>query len=208
MKSLSIILPVHNGATFLEENVVHLLQWVPRFVHQFQMIIVDDGSLDGSADIAQNLAARFTQVEVVYHSCSHGEATAIKSGLARVKYDLTFIQATAEVEEKKIRAFLDNPAVLDNPSALGSPSGRQKPNTDDHLLARLMKWGMALKEHQGKTRLDIAATQESRCQEALPAKTRMTAPQYSSFPEKRLLEISRRDLETAKQPKNLTRTAF
>ncbi|MEC9094250.1 MAG: glycosyltransferase [Planctomycetota bacterium] len=67
MKSLFVILPVHNGRKNLDKIVKLLLELIPQLVQQFQIIMIDNGSVDGSAKVAQDVQARFIQIEVIYH---------------------------------------------------------------------------------------------------------------------------------------------
>ncbi len=50
---ISIILPVHNGAGFVDEAVRSMLQ---QSESRFELLLVDDGSSDGSAEILRRLA--------------------------------------------------------------------------------------------------------------------------------------------------------
>ena len=76
MKSLSLILPIHNGANRLRGNVQLLMELLPSLTNAFQLIIVDDGSDDGSGDIIAELAGKYPQLTAVFHSNRRGEKQA------------------------------------------------------------------------------------------------------------------------------------
>src|SRR4051794_33568080 len=59
VQSVSVIVPVHNGAEFLAEALNSLLAQTRR---PDQIIVVDDGSTDGSADVASRFGTEVTLV--------------------------------------------------------------------------------------------------------------------------------------------------
>lgn len=192
MKTLSIILPVHNQARSLERIVNDLMEFMPQRADRFEIIIVDDGSDDGTADIAADLSLRFANVLASYHGCRRGETAAIETGRQKVKYDLTFVQNEDEIEEKKIRSLLKNGTLTP------STQEAESLNTEDRLVERLMKWGMALKEYRSKGKAEIAAIEECYVEEATPETSHIDSPKYTSIPEKRLAALKSRDLENAR----------
>jgi len=73
--AISIIIPVYNEAEVLPEllDKVHALS-----LGQTEVIVVDDGSSDGSAETALNAGA-----SVVRHPYNIGNGAAVKSGIRR-----------------------------------------------------------------------------------------------------------------------------
>ena len=82
-KSLSLFFPVYNEVAVLEATVSGA---VAALKHQgiadFEIIIVDDGSRDGSAVLADQLAAAHPEVHVIHHATNGGYGAALKSGFA------------------------------------------------------------------------------------------------------------------------------
>lgn len=80
---VSVVLPAFNEAgnlTPLIEQVDAVLRVVdPRS----SIIVVNDGSSDGTADELRALQARFSSVDVVTHPVNRGFAAAMKTGIAR-----------------------------------------------------------------------------------------------------------------------------
>jgi glycosyltransferase involved in cell wall biosynthesis len=50
--TVSILLPVYNGAAYLRESLESILR---QTYHDFELIIIDDGSCDDSAQIIQSM---------------------------------------------------------------------------------------------------------------------------------------------------------
>lgn len=81
---ISCIMPVYNGDRWLKIAINSILQ---QTFTCFELIIVNDGSTDGSGDIIDAAAARDTRVTVI-HQPNQGIVAALNAGLAvaRGKY--------------------------------------------------------------------------------------------------------------------------
>lgn len=89
--SLSVVIPVHNGQSILTLAVGRILDVMPDLVGRFEVLIVDDGSNDGTEEAAWDLAARYTQVDYVRHPIPLGMAEAVRSGLEAVSGEYVLI---------------------------------------------------------------------------------------------------------------------
>ena len=63
MPLISVILPVYNGLEFLGEAVMSVL--AQKF-NDFELILVDDGSTDGSGALCDQLATTAPRVKVLH----------------------------------------------------------------------------------------------------------------------------------------------
>src|SRR2546427_3382564 len=78
---LSIVTPSYNQAAFLEETIRSVLE---QDYEPLEYVVVDDGSTDGSAEIAQRYADRLTLVQQE----NAGQPAAINRGFARTSGEL------------------------------------------------------------------------------------------------------------------------
>lgn len=85
---LSVVVPVFNEASTLEE-VVEKLQNVPCLL---EIIIVDDSSTDGTAEVARRLAELYPQVRSVRHQRNSGKTAALKTGFALTTGQVVIVQ--------------------------------------------------------------------------------------------------------------------
>ncbi|HEY3522610.1 MAG TPA: glycosyltransferase family 2 protein [Candidatus Limnocylindrales bacterium] len=86
---LSYFFPAHDEAENLEPLVDEALTTLPSIAEEFEIIAVDDGSTDGTAAIADRLAAAHPDVvRVVHHERNQGYGAALRSGLRASRFDL------------------------------------------------------------------------------------------------------------------------
>ena len=86
-RTLSILIPVYNEkATVLE--LVRRVEAVALPVAK-QIVIVDDGSTDGTREILQGLGGRAV---VVLHERNRGKGAALRTALARATGDIVIVQ--------------------------------------------------------------------------------------------------------------------
>jgi glycosyltransferase involved in cell wall biosynthesis len=87
--ALSYFFPAHDEAENIEGLVQEALAELGALAERFEIIAVDDGSTDGTAEIADRLAAEHPDVvRVVHHPLNLGYGSAVRSGLAAARYPL------------------------------------------------------------------------------------------------------------------------
>ncbi|MCB5292599.1 glycosyltransferase family 2 protein [Arthrobacter sp. SO3] len=79
---ITVVVPCYNYGRYLPEVVQSVLS--QERVHA-RVIIVDDASPDGSADVAEALAAADARITVVRHTQNQGHIATYNDGLARVE---------------------------------------------------------------------------------------------------------------------------
>ncbi len=78
--SLSVVVPAWNEAGNLEQLVRRCQEVLPGFTRRFEVILVDDGSRDGTREIADRLAGEDPRVRAIHHPFNLGYGAAQKSG--------------------------------------------------------------------------------------------------------------------------------
>ena len=86
---LSYFFPAHNEEANLEGLVEEALATLPSIADTFEIIAVNDGSKDRTAEIAARLAAAHPDVvRVVHHEVNRGYGGALRSGFEASRYEL------------------------------------------------------------------------------------------------------------------------
>ena len=85
--NVSVFFPVYNDERTVERVTEKAIAVLKEIADSYEVIIVDDGSPDRSGQIADELAAKHPFVSVVHHPKNLGYGAAVKSGLARARYE-------------------------------------------------------------------------------------------------------------------------
>ncbi len=88
--SLSVFFPCYNEQENVERTTLAALMACERLVDDFEVIIVNDGSKDGTGDVADWLAAEHRQVRAVHNSPNRGYGGALARGFREAKKDWIF----------------------------------------------------------------------------------------------------------------------
>ena len=101
---LSVIIPVYNEAQFLQEAVKQVLA-VER---ADEIIIVDDGSTDGTRDLYPEIEGWDDTIKVIYHDRNQGKGVAVRTGFEAATGDVYLIQdADLEYDPRDYEKLLD-----------------------------------------------------------------------------------------------------
>jgi len=84
---LSVIIPVYNEV----ESIGEILKRVRAAKLAHEIIVVDDGSLDGTRAVLEKVDGK-AKVRVILHEKNQGKGAAVRSGLAAARGDVLLIQ--------------------------------------------------------------------------------------------------------------------
>ena len=87
LPALSYFFPAHNEAANLRGLVEEALGVLPGLAERFEVVIVNDGSRDATAAIADELAAAHPEVRAIHHATNLGYGAALRSGFAASRFD-------------------------------------------------------------------------------------------------------------------------
>jgi glycosyltransferase involved in cell wall biosynthesis len=88
--SLSLILPAFNEGQNLSAAVEDAISALSHLALELEILIVDDGSSDATAEVGDRLAARHPVVRVIRHPVNRGYGAALRTGFAAARCDLVF----------------------------------------------------------------------------------------------------------------------
>jgi len=87
---LSVFFPAYNDSGTIASMVIRTVQTASKLTPDFEVIVVDDGSADGTADIADELARTYPQVRAVHHPINRDYGAALQTGFRSAKKELIF----------------------------------------------------------------------------------------------------------------------
>ncbi len=89
LSELSVFFPLYNE----EKNIVSLVRQalviLPQIAEKFEILLINDGSTDGTGKLAQELSQKYLSVRVI-HQKNLGYGGAVKTGLRSVRYEWVF----------------------------------------------------------------------------------------------------------------------
>jgi glycosyltransferase involved in cell wall biosynthesis len=101
---LSIVMPCFNERQTIREIVALVLEQP----YEIELIVVDDGSTDGTRDILRELATQHPEIRLVVHERNAGKGAALRTGIAHATGDVVLIQdADLEYDPREYAALLE-----------------------------------------------------------------------------------------------------
>ena len=105
-KGVTIFVPAFNEAANLEGTIEDVLA-ATAAVDDREIIVVDDGSTDGTGELADALATRSTCVRVLHNPTNFGLAAGYRRALAEARMEyFTFVPGDREVSAQSIKDIL------------------------------------------------------------------------------------------------------
>ncbi len=89
--SISVFFPAYNDAASLPCLIEKTFEVLEDHADDYEVIVVNDGSRDATAEVLQQLARRFSpRLRVITHEVNRGYGGALRSGFAAATKDLVF----------------------------------------------------------------------------------------------------------------------
>jgi glycosyltransferase involved in cell wall biosynthesis len=117
---LSYFFPAHNEEANLRGLVDEALETLPGLAETFEIVIVDDGSRDGTGAIADELTARYPGVvRTVHHPTNLGYGAALLSGFRAARHDLVaFTDGDRQFRVADLARLTERLAAADRPDVV------------------------------------------------------------------------------------------
>jgi len=133
--SISVVLPAYNEEENVGPAVMEAIEIAGPLADDYEVIVVDDGSRDGTADEVRRLAERYPQVRLVQHQVNQGYGAALYSGFTSARKELVFFTDSDRqfdlTEVKKLLPFIDEYDLV-----IGYRTPRRDP-----FMRKLNGWG-------------------------------------------------------------------
>lgn len=138
MKSLSIIIPAYNEEESLGYVLTDTLKDLPKVVKDYEIIMVDDGSVDRTLKIADSFAKKSKHVHVI-HQKNSGFNKAVITGLkAATKEYVAYVHAGGQ---DLIRDIVNCIKIMQNYDLVLGIRGKK---IDYNLYRQLISYGASI----------------------------------------------------------------
>lgn len=88
--SISVFFPAYNDAGTIASMVVLADRTLRKLTDDYEVIVVNDGSADHTAQVLAELEAIYPRVRIVHHPTNLGYGSALRTGFASATKDLIF----------------------------------------------------------------------------------------------------------------------
>lgn len=85
---LSVVMPCYNERHTIRE----IVQRVTEQPYDIELLIVDDGSKDGTREILTELAGKYPQIKLLFQTQNQGKGAALRRGFTEATGDVVLIQ--------------------------------------------------------------------------------------------------------------------
>jgi len=133
--AISLLFPAYNEEANIALSVEQAERVLQGLTGAFEIVVVDDGSRDGTARVLDELAASRPYLKVVRHATNLGYGAALWSGIQAARYDWVFFtDADLQFDLGEISALLGY--IPEFKAVIGYRSPRRDP-----LVRRMNGWG-------------------------------------------------------------------
>ncbi len=154
---ISVILPAYNEAKRLENSVEKVLDFLSKNFDEFEIIIAEDGSTDGSDRIAEELSKKYECVKHIHSKERLGRGKALNRAIKSAKYEYVLymdVDLSTDLKHIKdvVRALNDGYDIaigsrLMKDSKAKRPVYRDLPSRIYNMLVRILL-NSEIRDHQ------------------------------------------------------------
>lgn len=124
--SISAFFPCYNEQDNVRRVVSKAVETLEAIGADFEVIIVNDGSADGTGKVADELAAADKRIKVVHHPQNRGYGAALQSGIRAAKKDhVFFTDGDCQFDVSEVKLLL--PLIEQNDIVCGYRLNRKDP---------------------------------------------------------------------------------
>lgn len=107
VKSLSIFFPAYNEKDAIPETVAKSQKVLDKLGIPYELLIIDDGSTDGTAEVVDNLAAKDKRIRVI-HQKNGGYGMALRAGFYNSKNEwVIYTDSDGQFDFSEVNKFLE-----------------------------------------------------------------------------------------------------
>ncbi len=89
-RSLTFFIPVFNEEQIIDQNLQAVVSAVEKVAEDFEILIIDDGSRDGSNLKIRQWCKKYNKIRLIEHKINLGYGAALRSGFSNAQKELIF----------------------------------------------------------------------------------------------------------------------
>lgn len=105
--SISVFFPAFNEGKNIKNTVLSAKKILEEVSERWEIIIVNDGSLDNTQEVAEELSQKGEKIRVISHDKNRGYGASLKSGFYNSKYSwICFTDADGQFDFSEIKKMI------------------------------------------------------------------------------------------------------
>lgn len=105
--SITALFPAYNDAGTIASLVISSRRTLHRLVEDFEILVVNDGSQDHTAEVLEELDGLLPELRVIHHPTNRGYGAALQTGFAAATKELVFYtDGDAQFDPREIEKLL------------------------------------------------------------------------------------------------------
>jgi dolichol-phosphate mannosyltransferase len=134
-RRLSLILPAYNEEASIQKAIAEADEALSALTSDYEILVVDDGSSDGTPALVADSARRFPHVRLLRHEKNRGYGAALRTGFDAARFELVgFTDSDCQFHLADLGRLL--PLTEKHPVVVGYRQQRQDP-----WRRRFISWG-------------------------------------------------------------------
>jgi len=140
---ISAFFPAYNDAGTIASMVILVDMTLRRLSDDYEIIVVNDGSKDHTADILTELERSYPRLRVIHHPSNRGYGGALQTGLASASKELIFYtDGDAQYDVRELEKLL--PLITDNVDWVNGYKISRSDPVHRKLIGKIYCWGVKL----------------------------------------------------------------
>jgi len=111
---ISLFFPAYNEEKNIKKTVEDALLILPKLASDFEVIVVDDGSRDETAEIVKKIASKNGKVKIFSHSKNLGYGSALKTGFEKARFSwVAFADSDGQFDISELKLLIEKAGSAD-----------------------------------------------------------------------------------------------
>jgi dolichol-phosphate mannosyltransferase len=109
MKSVTVVICAYNEEKNLKKVMDETIQVLISMAIDFELIVVDDGSRDGTLNVVRQMASKDAHIKTIVHEQNQGIGRALLDGYGQAQKDLvTFLPADGQISPQDVKMLAES----------------------------------------------------------------------------------------------------
>ncbi|MFA6033308.1 MAG: dolichyl-phosphate beta-glucosyltransferase [Myxococcota bacterium] len=129
---ISLVFPAYNEQDRISDSMVHTREYCDAHFTKYQVIVVDDGSLDGTTAMLEKMAAVWPNLKVIHSLVNRGKGAATRDGVLAADGEWILcsdVDLSTPIEESAnmLAAGRNAPVVIGSRAIKGAHIAKRQP---------------------------------------------------------------------------------